>query len=171
MEPLSKPLAALLESISATTPTTTPSSSGRKHAMPLVPPKADSAEANRPLLDSVPRVLLKKIDRLVTGNEPWPLFLWGTPGTGKTCASLVMCDIVPGSYYLTAEDAADALINGKEIVWEVITERRLVVLDELGSRERWATCTTSGEASFGLAGVPAHGVRRQPWPGRHRQVL
>lgn len=41
-----------------------------------------------------------------------------------------------GSYYLNAEDAADAVMHGTQIVWEVIEQRHLVVLDELGSREK-----------------------------------
>lgn len=43
-------------------------------------------------LADVPADLREKIRGLVTGKLPWPFYLWGDAGLGKTCASLVMLD-------------------------------------------------------------------------------
>ena len=43
-------------------------------------------------LAEVPADLRAKIRALVSGKLPWPLYLFGDAGTGKTCASLVMLD-------------------------------------------------------------------------------
>lgn len=43
-------------------------------------------------LSEVPDDLRAKIRGLVSGKLPWPLYLFGEAGLGKTCASLVMLD-------------------------------------------------------------------------------
>jgi predicted ATPase len=38
--------------------------------------------------------LLETLRGLVAGQLPWPLYLWGDPGTGKTSAALALLDLV-----------------------------------------------------------------------------
>lgn len=43
-------------------------------------------------LAEVPQSLRSVIRKLVSGESPWPLYLWGDAGVGKTCTALVMLD-------------------------------------------------------------------------------
>ncbi len=88
------------------------------------------------LVDSGLRTVFR---RLVSGDLRWPLFLWGGVGTGKTLAALCLCDHVPASRYLTAEQLADAIMEKDEGEWRHLRERALVVVDELGTRENVGT--------------------------------
>lgn len=73
---------------------------------------------------------------LVTGELRWPLYLWGAVGTGKTLAALCLCDHVPDARYVTVEKLADTVVSKDEGEWNRLRENRLVVLDELGARQR-----------------------------------
>lgn len=93
----------------------------------------------------------KTIRGLITGQLPWPLFLHGPAGVGKTLASLCLVDLVESAFYHTTEEWVALAINvdrGKQ-VWRAeggdvtvtppMLERRyrgaaLVVLDELATR-------------------------------------
>jgi hypothetical protein len=46
----------------------------------------------RRLTCSIPDELAAVLSGLLTGRLPWPLYLWGPPGTGKTCAALCLLD-------------------------------------------------------------------------------
>lgn len=100
----------------------------------------------------VPEALRQTIRLLVDGEAPWPLFLHGPAGTGKTCAALALLDYAEGEY-LTAEGMAARLIESQqgrltwykdghggnlwpEHVWREYRCAPLVVLDEIGARER-----------------------------------
>lgn len=89
---------------------------------------------------------------VVSGASPWPLVMYGPPGTGKTCAALVLLDHAGGEYH-TAADWARCIIDAQqkrlswhregqsgplteEMIYRAITAAPLVVLDELGTRER-----------------------------------
>jgi hypothetical protein len=89
---------------------------------------------------------------LVAGKEPWPLYLHGPSGTGKTCAGLCLIDFAGGDYY-TVADLHDTVIRAQQGrliyrnlghagtiwpsgLWGQIAQAPLVVLDELGCRER-----------------------------------
>lgn len=79
--------------------------------------------------------------------EPWPLFLWGDIGTGKTCVSLLMLDCYGGLYRRLvelSEDLRDAdqgeLWAGatkipRRYVWRAWEDANLTVLDEIGRRQ------------------------------------
>lgn len=43
-------------------------------------------------LAEISLALRSTIRELVSGSKPWPLYLWGPAGTGKTSAALVMLD-------------------------------------------------------------------------------
>lgn len=91
--------------------------------------------------------LREAIRALVTGQAPWPLFLHGNPGTGKTCAALTLLDHAGGMYW-TANGLADAIsaaMHGRlsntrnqpvslDALWVEMTRCSLVVIDELGQR-------------------------------------
>lgn len=108
--------------------------------------------------------LRETIKALVNGKAPWPLFLHGPAGVGKTCAALCVLDRAysigayrveiegkefytvdqPSGIYRTAQEICDVLFSehGKvrrtktDATWKEWTEARLAVLDELGSREK-----------------------------------
>jgi DNA replication protein DnaC len=80
------------------------------------------------------------------------MFLHGPPGTGKTCAALCLLDFAGGEYY-TVSGLHDLLIRAQhgrlewsrcghggtiwpETIWAKLARAPLVVLDELGCRER-----------------------------------
>lgn len=114
--------------------------------------------------DMIASGLRETIKQLVNGILPWPLFMHGPPGVGKTCAALCLLDrcyslgIVtfekdgkwfgaqdqPGGIYKTSQEVCDALFGefgrkGKPVTertWKEWTASRLTVLDEIGAREK-----------------------------------
>lgn len=91
--------------------------------------------------------LTQQLRELTEGSAPWPLFLHGPAGIGKTCAALSLLDYVAvkNSFaYLEASrfvrqitkyrfgDTRDAYKEGR--MWELIGKCELSVLDELGTR-------------------------------------
>lgn len=93
------------------------------------------------------------IRKLVTGESPWPLFLHGPAGSGKTCAGLCLLDHSCGLYYTASRLCDDyALSKGGKFYyvreghssavcwpqsfWGMISFAGLVVLDEIGCRDR-----------------------------------
>jgi len=82
--------------------------------------------------------LRRKIKGLVTGMLPWPLFLYGLAGRGKTCAALTLADRVPGAVFKTVEDLVQLVLRGNEGygLWQALKESPLVVIDELGLRSQ-----------------------------------
>jgi DNA replication protein DnaC len=90
---------------------------------------------------------------VIQGESPWPLFIHGPAGLGKTCAALCMLDHAGGEY-LTVQDLGDLLIQAQqgrlfreiapgqahcqypEDFWQRLGRQPLVVLDEIGTREK-----------------------------------
>lgn len=90
------------------------------------------------------------IRSLVAGESPWPLFIHGPAGTGKTCAMLCLLDYAGGEHHSVS--GLCSLMNraalgrvewnnegrgGKlwpEEIWARIAKKPLIVLDELGCR-------------------------------------
>ncbi len=100
----------------------------------------------------VPPPLREAFGALTRAKAPWPLFVAGPPGTGKTCAALVLLDHAGGEYH-TAAGLCEALIRSAagrlewshlgrggtlwpEQFWKQLAAAPLVVLDELGARDR-----------------------------------
>jgi DNA replication protein DnaC len=86
-------------------------------------------------LDLVDSGLRAVFRRLVTAEAPWPLFLYGDVGTGKTAAALCLCDHVENSYYRTVRALADNRMSKGDDLSHIGTVR-LAVLDEIGAREK-----------------------------------
>ena len=98
-------------------------------------------------MDAVDSGLRYVFRRLINGHERWPLYLFGKPGRGKTCASLALLDHIPwtmarrdfpfvsyiiGGRYWVAEELINYLLNHE---WDTrIKDCSLAVLDELGER-------------------------------------
>lgn len=93
------------------------------------------------------RTVFQELSR---GEKPWPLTLSGAPGLGKTCAGLLLLDYAGGLYF-TACTLADTVLQaakgqlltprerrviGETMLWHEIGQAALVVLDDLGARER-----------------------------------
>lgn len=83
--------------------------------------------------------LLDCFASLVEGRSPWPLYLYGPVGVGKTCAALALVDAVQGAYWSqeSLQDALLACIRGDrsaDSVWSAVAGCSLACLDEIGSR-------------------------------------
>lgn len=101
----------------------------------------------------IPSALRLKMAEVVEGKLPWPMTLLGSVGSGKTCAALSLCDHVYRSMYETFAGHCDLLRMAQEgkfewysngqggkttapQVWKGYRDAPLVVLDEIGSREK-----------------------------------
>ncbi len=85
--------------------------------------------------------LLATLRSLVTGNAPWPLFLYGNVGAGKTLAALCLADVMRTAVYHTVEDLCSRILELRDDhaavreTWEMIAGKNLAILDELGTRQ------------------------------------
>lgn len=89
---------------------------------------------------SVPRewsMVAKPLRRLFVdlamGKKPWPLYLHGPVGHGKTRAALAFCDRTAYARYWSVDDLMDVIIS-REPPWSgwSCLQTSLAVLDELG---------------------------------------
>lgn len=88
----------------------------------------------------------------INGELPWPLFVHGPAGTGKTCAGLCVMDFGGGSYH-TASSLCLLLIRSQqgrldwsyegrggpippEELWVRMGHEPFVILDDLASKDR-----------------------------------
>lgn len=89
------------------------------------------------------RALIEAFRTVVTGNSPWPLFVTGKPGRGKTCGALVLLDHTSSGIYLTCNELVGRRMasfrpGAPDMPWEAllsVKQRALVVLDEIGTRQ------------------------------------
>jgi len=100
-------------------------------------------------LDRVDESVEQHIQSCVTGASPWPLLLYGEPGSGKTCAALTVHDYA-GGWFITVEDLCDevrAAMTGEAVwesgypktvkeIWTAWSEANLCTLDELATRTK-----------------------------------
>jgi len=103
-------------------------------------------------IDQIDPDLRAMIRACVIGEKPWPLFLWGTPGNGKTSAARCLLHLCEVGQYLTVrklcEQMNDAAMGRME--WSetgrggkvfpadyrarYLERPTLLVLDEIGAR-------------------------------------
>lgn len=78
------------------------------------------------------------LDSLLSGSAPWPLLIYGPTGCGKTCAALAACDRAVSAAYWTSDGLCDRLLvpEGRELLLAHLVEKELVVVDELGARQK-----------------------------------
>lgn len=87
-------------------------------------------------MGQVPVILRSHFRWLCQGNADWPLLLYGGVGTGKTCGALALCDYCDDTVYATADRLADGIWPDDQCLWRRLREAALVVIDELGTREK-----------------------------------
>lgn len=107
---------------------------------------ATTKQRSRELIDPKLRNVIRDV---VNARRPWPLYLHGEVGSGKTCAALVMVDQF-GGWYIKLADMCDLLIlaNKDQLshagssykrtagdIWQDWGGSHLAVLDEVGTRE------------------------------------
>jgi len=107
--------------------------------MAMQAPKRRILQSVNRWMDAVEPELVEVFRALVLGKAPWPLYLHGAPGRGKTFASLSLCDRAKTACYETIEGLCDATMNHDEELygrWEAIQARELAILDEIGCRQQ-----------------------------------
>lgn len=99
-------------------------------------------------IDRIDPSLRAIVQELLRSDRPWPLYLYGQQGSGKSCLGLCMIDVC-GGWYTTLPTLCTMLIGaGKgEFVWSTGHKRtvkdiwsswstaNVVVLDEVGTRQ------------------------------------
>jgi len=102
--------------------------------------------------DLIPDPLRNAMRDCTRGRAPWPLYIYGPPGAGKTCGALYLCDWTPQPYYYwsvteicerlraaaigTLETSAGYAITERTIWGHEIAKAELIVLDALGEKEK-----------------------------------
>ncbi len=101
--------------------------------------------------DEIPKEALVRVRAVAKGLKPWPMFMWGPAGVGKSCAALVLLDYtLDPTHYWTVETLCEHLIAcdkgqvdtggthpvsvSRREYWKDLGNSELVVLDELGTR-------------------------------------
>lgn len=98
----------------------------------------------------IPLQLRNTMRGLVKGELPWPLFIYGPPGCGKSSAALLLLDYAGGFYFTAQGLSEDLILSGKgqlrypgsdrplqqKALWLELGTTGLVVLDELAARSR-----------------------------------
>lgn len=114
-------------------------------------------------LEQVPPALWRLLLELCDGQHKWPLYLYGPPGAGKSCAALCLVDRVPGAkfFHMPALDEQvrdikagtaeyyDVGRGGKWTMknwWAYIGRLPLLVLDDVGLPE--VSSDTQAETLF-----------------------
>ena len=79
--------------------------------LPLCEPKRRIFPNTHRSIDRIDAGLRSTLRDLASGAKPWPLFLWGTAGGGKTLASLCLADITKMAVYAQPDDLADLIMG------------------------------------------------------------
>ncbi len=134
----------------------TPGSGGRYRLTlcPQAPPRPTYLPGLGRTVARIDPRLRANLQRLIRAELPWPLFLHGPAGSGKTCAALALLDHCVTGAYVTATELAEQVTQAQqgrltwqgepgyagtlwpEMLWESLSRKKLVVLDELGTRDQ-----------------------------------
>jgi DNA replication protein DnaC len=90
---------------------------------------AKAIQRNMKLVNST---VVEAMRELVAGEAPWPLFIYGGVGTGKTCAALALADFCRSAHYTTVDELCDHVMQGKGFA--SLQKKELVIVDEIGAR-------------------------------------
>ena len=78
--------------------------------------------------------------QLCRAKEDWPLYLWGDIGSGKTLASLALCDYCQFADHITIENLCSNIMDRDrdrdEMARIQAAKSKLIVLDEIGARRK-----------------------------------
>lgn len=86
-------------------------------------------------MDEVQPELKAKLRGLVAGDLPWPFFLHGPVGCGKTRAILALTDLVTDARFWTLSELMDGVTGRRLAPWSGLWWRngpQLAVVDEFG---------------------------------------
>ena len=113
-------------------------------------PKQVHLPGLRRSLAEIDPALREAMRACIAAKSPWPLFLHGRAGIGKSCAALCLLDYSGGEYWTAArfcELLNDALFGRliargeggsvtiwPDAIWRRVQQAPLMVLDELGQR-------------------------------------
>jgi len=95
----------------------------------------------------IPKDIANLIRETAAGHHPWPLYLFGEAGSGKTCASLCCIDAY-GGWFLELPRLCEMLIQAQrgelrwesgharttDDIWKDWRRANITVLDEIGTR-------------------------------------
>lgn len=105
-------------------------------------------QTNRPRdIRKVEPGLLRVFDQLAFGELPWPLFLCGPTGAGKTSAALCFIDRVASARFTTCDELATTIMLDPEAAereFGRIEESDMVVVDEIAAKDK------VGDLHYGL---------------------
>lgn len=87
-----------------------------------------------PQWEKIPEDLQQTFIRLTKGRAPWPFYLWGAAGVGKTYAAFWLLNQVDRSAYLTVENLTGIIWQRDASLWRIIAQTPLAVIDEIGAR-------------------------------------
>lgn len=109
--------------------------------------QTESAYRARPeifrAVDQVDLALREVFRGLIAGELPWPLFLWGPVGSGKTRAVLCLCDHVAHARFWAPPDIMDWMAR-HDPPWQWSIDTSLAILDEVGLQ----VCGEDGRGRF-----------------------
>lgn len=90
------------------------------------------------LMGKVDPKLVDVFRGLISGQKPWPLFLHGGVGAGKTLAALSLADFSATACYSTLDGLCGDIMQDDwhPAEWERIGKKDLAILDEIGERSK-----------------------------------
>lgn len=84
--------------------------------------------------------LVEVFRQLATGQAVWPLYLHGLVGVGKTRAALCLADFADSASYWAIDQLCDFVMSNPagdgQVEWGYLAKKALVILDEIGQREK-----------------------------------
>lgn len=89
--------------------------------------------------ETLPDQLWRFYHGLCDGKLPWPLFIHGPTGAGKTVAGYCFRDITPGCAWCEVGKLIDQLLGRTYGWWEAAADRSCFIVDEVGGSDSVAS--------------------------------